>query len=60
MKAKEVIKLLKEDGWQQTSSRGSHLFFTHPAKPGNITVAYHTTAIAKGTLHSIFNQAGWK
>ncbi|MDP1589820.1 MAG: type II toxin-antitoxin system HicA family toxin [Prosthecobacter sp.] len=61
MKANEVIKLLKADGWQNTSSKGSHLHFTHASKPGKVTVPQHGSHdLAKGTLHSIFKQAGWK
>lgn len=62
MKANEVIKLLAKDGWYQIKSNaGSHLSFKHPTKPGKVTVPQHGSHdLAKGTLHSIFKQAGWK
>jgi len=60
MKANEVISLLKQDGWYQVKSRG-HMQFKHPTKPGRVTVSCHGSHdIAKGTLNSIFKQAGWK
>jgi len=61
MKAKEVIAKLKADGWYQVKANaGSHLHFKHPTKTGKVTVAMHNNDIPKGTLHSIFKQAGWK
>ena len=61
MKAKEVIRLLKADGWQQTSSKGSHLHFKHPIKPGKVTVPFHGASdLPPGLVHSIYKQAGWK
>lgn len=61
MKAHEVISMLRADGWVNTSSKGSHLHFTHAAKKGKVTVPQHGSKdLAKGTLHSIFKQAGWK
>ena len=61
MKVNEVIKLIKADGWVQTSSKGSHLHFTHPTKPGKVTVPYHAgKEVGKGLLNSILKQAGLK
>src|SRR4051812_47080114 len=39
VKVKEVVKLLEDDGWRLTRTRGSHRQFSHPAKPGIVTVA---------------------
>jgi predicted RNA binding protein YcfA (HicA-like mRNA interferase family) len=62
MKAREIISKLKSEGWYQVKSNaGSHLHFKHQEKPGKISVPMHGSIdIAKGTLHSIFKQAGWK
>ena len=38
MKVREVIKLLKDDGWFAHKTRGSHRHFKHPTKPGKVTV----------------------
>lgn len=61
MKANEVIKLLTQDGWYELPGKGSgHRQFKHATKPGKVTVSFHRGDIPKGTLHSIFKQAGWK
>jgi len=39
MKVKEVIKLLKEDGWQLVRTQGSHRQFKHGLKSGCVTVS---------------------
>jgi predicted RNA binding protein YcfA (HicA-like mRNA interferase family) len=60
MTAKEVINKLSKDGWMFDTQKGSHRHFTHPTKAGKVTVAIHKGDIPKGTLNSIFKQAGWK
>jgi len=60
MKAKEVVKLLKNDGWFESSQKGSHLQLEHPFKKGKVTVPVHSGDIPKGTLNSIMKQAGLK
>lgn len=62
MKTKELIKVLREDGWFEIHvGKGSHRNFKHPVKPGKVTVAYYGSGdIPKGTLNSIKKQAGWK
>lgn len=60
MKAKDVIKLLKKDGWVESSQKGSHLQLEHPFKKGKVTVPVHSGDIPKGTLNSIMKQAGLK
>ena len=41
MKAKEVIKLIEEDGWYLSRQKGSHKQYKHPLKKGLVTVAAH-------------------
>jgi predicted RNA binding protein YcfA (HicA-like mRNA interferase family) len=62
MKAKEVIKLLEEDGWYLSRQKGSHKQYKHTSKKGLVTVAVHKMSdeIAPGTLNSIFKQAQLK
>ena len=60
MKAREIIKLLKNDGWVENSQKGSHLQLEHPVKKGKVTVPVHSGDIAKSTLNSILKQAGLK
>jgi predicted RNA binding protein YcfA (HicA-like mRNA interferase family) len=55
-----VLRRLKDDGWVQVKSKGSHRQFKHPTKPGRITVAGKPSdTVPPGTLASIFKQAGW-
>ena len=51
---------LRRDGWTLRRVRGSHHHFTHPEKPGRVTVAHPVRNIPIGTLRSIFRQAGWE
>ncbi len=61
MKVREVLKLLKEDGWYQVPARGGHRQFKNAAKPGRVTVSGKLSHdIPSGTLNSILKQAGLK
>ncbi len=60
MTFKEVDKLLKADGWELRDIKGSHFQYTHPSKPGKVTVPNHKGDIPKGTANSILRQAGLK
>ena len=61
MKVNELIKLIEQDGWEQTRMKGSHRQYRHPGKPGTVTVAGKPSAdIPPGTLSSILKQAGLK
>jgi predicted RNA binding protein YcfA (HicA-like mRNA interferase family) len=58
VKVREVIQLLKADGWYLADQRGSHRQFRHPRKPGKVTVAGRAGKdVPTGTLKSIFRQA---
>jgi len=59
MKARDIIKLIEEDGWYLSRQKGSHKQYKHPHKKGLVTVAAHKMSdeIAPGTLNSIFKQA---
>lgn len=36
---RDVLKLLKSDGWYLVVTEGSHRQFKHPTKSGRVTVA---------------------
>lgn len=60
MTEKEVLRLLKTNGWQITEGANHHLV-THPQKPGvKIPVPRHKKDIPTGTLHNILKAAGLK
>lgn len=56
--SKEVIEILKEDGWYEVACVGSHHHFKHPTKPGRVTVPAPQKDYPIKTLKSIFRQAG--
>ncbi len=61
MKVADVLKSLKEDGWQLVRTRGSHRQFKHPEKMGLVTVSGKPSdEVKKGTQASIQRQAGLK
>lgn len=60
MNAKEVLKLLRIDGWYEKQKKGSHLQMEHPYKKGKVTIPMHSGDIKPGTLNSILKQAGLK
>ena len=56
---KDIIKKLDADGWVFVRKRGSHRQFTHPVKPGRVTVpGKPSDTLAEGTWNSILKQAG--
>ena len=58
MKVRDVIKLLKDDGWFAHKTRGSHRHFKHPTKPGKVTVPGKMSKdIHPRTLNYILKQA---
>ncbi|HEU0014751.1 MAG TPA: type II toxin-antitoxin system HicA family toxin [Longimicrobium sp.] len=61
MKVRDVIRLIESGGWLLARTRGSHRQYTHPDKPGLVTVPGHLSDdLAPGTLNSILKQAGLK
>jgi predicted RNA binding protein YcfA (HicA-like mRNA interferase family) len=60
MKSADIIAVLKADGWCEVATRGSHVQFRHPDKPGRVTVPHPKRDIPIGTLKSIEKQSGLK
>jgi predicted RNA binding protein YcfA (HicA-like mRNA interferase family) len=58
MTAREVLKLLRDNGWFLYEQNGSHIQLKHPVKKGRVTVPNHKGEVKKGTLHSLLKQAG--
>lgn len=58
--SREVIKLLKTDGWYLVNTVGSHHQFKHPTKPGRVTIKHPCKDIPPKTLQSIEKQSGLK
>ena len=67
--SREVIKILKANGWYLTATVGSHHHFKHPNIPGKVTVKHPNIPgketvkhpakdIPRKTLASIAQQSG--
>ena len=61
-KVRDMLKILKEDGWILVRIKGSHHHFAHPRKSGVVTVPVHRLGdeLAPGTAASILRQADLK
>ena len=61
MKVRDVLRLLRDDGWYLVVTEGSHRQFKHLTKPGRVTVpGKPNDYLPHGTLNSILKQAGLK
>jgi predicted RNA binding protein YcfA (HicA-like mRNA interferase family) len=61
LKIREIIRIIKKDGWFMLTQKGSHKQFKYPVKPGRVTIAGNPgDDIAAGTLNSVLKQAGIK
>jgi len=56
--ARQVIKILKKNGFILDHTTGSHYIFYNNLTKKRVTVAYHTRTIPKGTLLAILKQSG--
>jgi predicted RNA binding protein YcfA (HicA-like mRNA interferase family) len=41
MKVREILRVLRGDGWYLVTTEASHRQFKHPTKPGRATVSGH-------------------
>jgi len=60
MNSKEIVKMLKKDGWTLVHVKGSHHQFKHPSKKGKVTVPHPKKQLPLPTVRSILKQAGLK
>lgn len=60
MTAKQMVKLLKENGFKKIRQRGSHQFFRNEETGRRTTVPMHNGDLDKGTEDAILKQAGLK
>ena len=56
--SRDVIRLLREDGWYEIACDGDHHQFRHKTKPGKVTVTHPVKDIPIRTLKSIERQSG--
>jgi len=58
--SKDLMKILRRDGWNLVNVEGDHHQFRHPAKKGKVTVPHPRKDIHPKTASSILKQAGLK
>jgi predicted RNA binding protein YcfA (HicA-like mRNA interferase family) len=57
MDSRELLRILRQDGWMEIAQEGSHRQFKHPTKPGKVTLQHPRKDIPPKTLRSIYRQA---
>ena len=61
MTPRDVTARLRADGWTiKRKGPGDHVQWSHPTKPGKVTLDTGVREIPVKTLQSIFKQAGWQ
>ena len=56
--SREVIDILKNDGWYEVGCDGDHHQFKHPTKKGKVTITHPRKDFPIGTIKSISKQPG--
>ncbi|BFH16516.1 addiction module toxin, HicA family protein [Paenibacillus dendritiformis] len=56
--SREIIKILKANGWIHKNTEGDHWHFKHPTKRGKVSVPHPKKDLKRRTTKSIFEQAG--
>lgn len=56
--SREVIKMLKADGWYEVHCVGDHHQFKHPTKKGKVTLRHPVKDLGIRDLKSIEKQSG--
>lgn len=56
--SREIIKILKADGWHEVRCVGDHHQYKHPTKKGLVTIPHPKKDFPIKTVKSIFRQAG--
>ncbi len=60
MTAKEMVKLLKKNGFMEIGQNGSHIKLKNPETERTVIVPYHSRDLKKGMEQAILKQAGLK
>lgn len=56
--SREIIKLLRSDGWYEVHCVGDHHQFKHPTKKGRVTVPHPVKDLPQHLVKSIAEQSG--
>jgi predicted RNA binding protein YcfA (HicA-like mRNA interferase family) len=57
--SRDIISRLRRDGFELVSTRGSHHKFVHRLLRRMVIVPHPRKDIPYGTVHGIYDQAGW-
>lgn len=58
VKASELMRILKQDGWYIIRQEGSHILMRHAIKPGLLSIPYHgAKEVGKGLLKDTLKKA---
>ena len=60
MTSSQLIKKMLKAGWVLRAVKGSHHVYTHPDRPGHISVPHPKKDLPQGTVNSVLKQAGLK
>lgn len=58
LSSREVLQMLKKDGWYVCDSRGDHLQLKHPSRPGKVTVQHPVKDLSINNIISIEKMSG--
>lgn len=58
--SKEMIKLLKKNGFESVSQKGSHIKMVNQETGKTVIIPYHSKDLKKGMEQAILKQAGLK
>ena len=60
-KVREIVRCLSKEGWELVNVAGSHHRYTHPNKPGKVTIAFEhqsSSRVERMTFGVIVHRAG--
>ena len=57
MISSQLIKKMLKAGWVLRAVKGSHHVYTHPDRPGHISVPHPKKDLGTGLLHKLLKQA---
>jgi predicted RNA binding protein YcfA (HicA-like mRNA interferase family) len=58
-KVRDILKMLRRDGWALERQTGSHRQYRHPTKPGTVTInAHERDTLPHWLVNAILKRAG--
>jgi len=60
LKAKQLVKILRELGFEKRRQSGSHIFFSHPDGRTTVVPRHNGKDISRGLLSEILDDIGIK